>query len=280
VLRALRRDVLPLTVVVSIAYEGEHGANVQHRVTGATVEDLRRSLEEITGEEGALLRAIRRPLTVERLGRHPLGNLVIASLAAAFGDYGRASIWLGEQLGVDGAVLPATVEPVRIDLASPAEAPGDADLSPARTLRQLRFVGERIESPEAAVSAIAGARWALLAPGSLYRSMLSVAATPAIASALRATQARVIWIANLEPGSDETARMSGLDHLRALKLHGIPVDVALLDPSAGIKLQPSDLAACGGEALLRPMRSGGSDAEHEPDLLQAALAGLIGYPTR
>ena len=60
------------------------------------MEDLRRSLESLSGEEGALVRAIRRPLTIERLGKQPLGNLVIASVASAFGDYETASRWLGE----------------------------------------------------------------------------------------------------------------------------------------------------------------------------------------
>ena len=51
-------------------------------------------------------------MTIERLGRQPLGNLMIGSVARAFGDYGTATKWLGEKLGVAGAVLPATTQPV------------------------------------------------------------------------------------------------------------------------------------------------------------------------
>ena len=111
-LRALRGADIRLTVIVSIAYDGEEDRDPQERLTGAGVDELRRSLEALSGE-GPLLRAIRRPLKVEQLGRHRLGNLALASAAAAFGDYSRASIWLGEQLGIDGAVLPATIEPTR-----------------------------------------------------------------------------------------------------------------------------------------------------------------------
>jgi 2-phospho-L-lactate transferase/gluconeogenesis factor (CofD/UPF0052 family) len=171
VIRALHGAEVRLTVIVSIAYDPKLGGDPHERLTGAGVEDLRRSLEALSGE-GALLRAIRRPLTVEQLGRHRLGNLALASAAAAFGDYSRASIWLGEQLGIDGAVLPATNEPTRqeIDVVDHA-AMFKPSRGRRRKVRKLRFAGETPRSPDAATGAIDGADWVLLAPGALYRSV-------------------------------------------------------------------------------------------------------------
>jgi 2-phospho-L-lactate transferase/gluconeogenesis factor (CofD/UPF0052 family) len=263
VLRALRGQGTPLTVIVSIAYQAGNGDDVQRRITGASVEDLRRSLEALSGEERPLLRAIRRPLTIERLGRHPLGNLVIASAASAFEDYGRASVWLGEQLGIEGAVLPATREPVRWEI------------DPSR---RLRFTGDRLDSPAAAIHAIERSQCAMLAPGSLYRSVLATAAVPDLATALSMAPSRVLWIANLAPGSDEPPNTTAMDHLRALKLNGIRVDSVLYDPSAELTRDATALERDGVEAIPRAVRSTRDPRRHDPKRLRAALGELITLP--
>jgi uncharacterized cofD-like protein len=276
VLRALRGEDITPTVIVSIAYEGASGGDAQHRLAGASVDDLRRSLEVLTDEEGALLRAIRRPRSLEGLGRHPLGNLLIASAAAAFDDYSRASAWLGEQLGVAGAVLPATIEPVRREIKPAEEGEAGADAGdPGQGVSRLGFLGDNVKSPDAAVAAINDARWVLLAPGPLYRSVLSSAAVPDLARALKATRARVLWIANLEPDPAEAANLTAIDHLLALRAHGVRVDVVLHDPSATLRFDPSELTSYGVESVPRELRSSANPARHDPERLRSVLRGLI-----
>lgn len=273
VLKALRDQDGDLTVIVSIANDQES----QELPNARAVEDLRRSLEALTGEEGALLRAIRRPLTIGRLGEEPLGNLVLGSVASAFGDYGTASRWLGEKLGIAGAVLPATTQPVLRKIEPLAEGFPDApSVSTGHELKRLRFASDQIETPAAAISAIEEARWVLLAPGSLYRSMLSTAAVPEMASALSRTPGQVVWIASVAPGSRETAGMAGVDYLRALRLHAVRVDVVLHDPSATLRFDASVLASYGVRSVARPLRSRRDHALHDPAMLRAALEEMIG----
>ena len=275
VILALRGQDTPLTVIASIAYEPDHGDEVRQRVTGASVEDLRRSLEALSVEEGALVRAIRRPLTFERLGRHPLGNLVIASTAAGFDDYGQASMWLGEQLGVGGWVLPATTEPVRREIEPVTEAVSGGE---ERTYARLRLVADRVEAPDAAVRAIERAQCVILAPGSLYRSVLATAAVPELASALRRTDAPVVWVANLEPDSDEAANFSSMDYLLALRMHGVRVDVVLHDPSATLTFEPDELEVYGVRSMVRPLRARTDPGAHDPRLLGFALDDVMSSP--
>jgi uncharacterized cofD-like protein len=263
-------------VIVSIAYRPGDGDEVQRRVTGSSVEDLRRSLEALSAEERPLLRAIRRPLTIERLGRHPLGNLVIASAASAFDDYGRASAWLGEQLGIEGAVLPATTELVRweiepFDDTRAPSFPGDPAARPCR----LRFIDHRVDSPAAAIDAIEQSEHALLAPGSLYRSVLPTAAVPDLAAALQTTAGRVLWIASLERDPEQPGTMTAIDHLQALRLNGVRVDAALFDPSAALGFDASELARYGVEAIPRALKSNRNPRVHDPKRLRSALGELI-----
>lgn len=275
VLRALRGADIRLTVIVSIAHDAGQGGDPQQRLTGAGVEELRRSLEALSGE-GPLLRALRRPLTIEQLGRHRLGNLALASAAAAFGDYSRASIWLGEQLGVDGAVLPATIEPTRQQIKVVDQV---AMLKPQRgrrrRVRKLQFVGDLTRSPDAAITAIEEADWVLLAPGALYRSVLPTAAVPDVSAALARTSARVVWIANLEPDPLEGQNLSAIEHLLVLRMHGVRVDLVLHDESAALKFDSAELTEHGAESVSRALRSRTDPALHAPERLHAALSRLL-----
>jgi uncharacterized cofD-like protein len=275
VLSALRSAATRLTVITSIADEGDWEGDARERLTGP-VGDLRRSLEALSDEDAALLHAIRRPLTVDGVGQHPLGDLTLTAAADALGGYGRASMWLGEQLGIDGAVLPATIEPARrqieeIGLAAPGKATGER----GRSVRRLRFGEGRTDSPEAAVAAIRSAQWVLLAPGELYRHMLSTCAVPDLSAVLATTSARVVWIASLAPDPRDAPDLTATDHLLALRLHGIRVDAVLHDPSATLVVDISELAAIGVESVPRPLRSASDPGTHDPERLHAALSELL-----
>ncbi len=277
VLVALRAEQIAPTVIVSMAYDGASGGEAGHRLPDDAVDDLRRSLEALTGEQSALLRAIRRRLAFEPLGEHSLGNLVIASVAAAFGDYSRASSWLGEQLGVAGAVLPATIEPVRREIGPIAAGPTREFSGEVRQkLSRVRFLGDKVKSPGSAVASINDAQWVLLAPGALYRSVLSTAALPDLASALKTTSGRVLWIANLEPDPVDAASLTATDHLLALRAHGVRVDALLYDPTATLTFDPSELAGYGLEPIARRLRSGADNVRHDPEKLRSVLRELIG----
>jgi uncharacterized cofD-like protein len=279
VLRALRDDDAELTVIVTVADDGGSSGDLRRRRGGAAVGDLRRSLVALTGGEVALARAFTRPLTINRLGCHPLGNLVIQSLAEAFGDLGSATQWLCERLGISGLVLPATGEPVSLiaEMRGKVVHGESAIGATPGEIRRLRFVPERPKVPDAVLEAIGQANWVLLAPGSLFTSVLAASAVPDVASALARTSARVLWICNLEPDAIETAGMTASDHLAALRRHGVRVDSVLYDPAATLRFDAAQLANQHLEPLARPLRNG-APGVHDPALLRAVLDELFGCP--
>jgi uncharacterized cofD-like protein len=276
VLRAMRPEGAELTVIVTVADDGGSSGELRRRGAGPAVGDLRRSLVALTGDEVPLGRAFRRPVTVNGLGRHPLGNLLILSIADAFGDLARATEWLGERLGISGTVLPATSEPVSLVADADGELiHGESAIGLAQTrIRRLRFHPERPAIPGAALEAIDQADFVLLAPGSLFTSVLAATALPDVAAALTRTAARVVWICNLEADMIETAGMAGIDHLDGLEDHGVRVDVALYDPRASLKFEAQELA---GRAIEpRPRSLQGHRGIHDPALLRAELRALFG----
>ena len=190
---ALRDDGAELTAIVTVADDGGSSGELRRRTGGPAVGDLRRSLVALGDGEVALTRAFNLPLTVDRLGRHPLGNLLILSLASAFGDLEKASEWLCERLGIGAVVLPATIEPVSLVADAGGKLiHGESAIGATRAkLRRLHFSPARPTVPDAVPAAIEHADWVLLAPGSLFTSVLAASALPDVARALRAP--RRLW---------------------------------------------------------------------------------------
>lgn len=276
VLSAMRPEGAELTVVVTVADDGGSSGELRRRGAGPAVGDLRRSLVALTADETPLGRAFRRPVTVSGLGRHPLGNLMILSIADAFGDLPRATEWLGQRLGISGTVLPATAEPVTLVAeVDGGLLHGESAIGVSATrIHRLHFLPERPDIPGAVLEAIDHADFVLLAPGSLFTSVLAATALPDVAAALAGTAARVVWICNLEADMIETAGMAGIDHLAALQDHGVRVDVALYDPRASLKFDAQELAERGLEPRPRSLE-GGRRGMHDPKRLRAQLRALF-----
>jgi uncharacterized cofD-like protein len=271
VLRALRESHYELTVIVATAEDATQGTRPTN-VSDPAVAELLESLEALTDDEQALARAIRRPLAIDRLGRHPLGNFVIQTLATGFGDLGEASAWLGEQLGISGWVLPATIEPVKFKIDA---ARADAQTGQGLARLRLTFLPDRPRVSTTVIGAIERAHLALLAPGSLFSRVLAACAIPDIAAALADTPARVVWICNREPATGETAN----DQLAVLQRHSVRVDAALYDPAAALRLSPAQLTNQGVELIARNLGDPVSRM-HDRELLRAALTELAaGAPT-
>jgi uncharacterized cofD-like protein len=270
VLRTLRDLDNPLTVIVATAESADGGPTADPDAEPA-LSELRRSIDALTDDRAALARALRRPLTLDRLGSHPLGNLVLGSLASAFGDLGVASIWLGDQLGIGGAVVPATVDPLSYVIEPERRVSRRAELAGGPEPRRLRLIPERPQTSRTATDAIAEADLIVLAPGALFSGILAVSAIPAIRQAVRAAPGRVLWVANLEFEAGDSLH----DQLDALQRHQVRVDAVLFDPATDPPVDADRLVAEGVEAIARRLGVPAT-GEYSYELLGAALSDVLG----
>jgi uncharacterized cofD-like protein len=276
VIQALREEGHQLTVIVTTADDGGSSGELRRVSGGPAVGDLRRALVALSRDDDPLARAFAHPLDVRPVGPHPLGNLVIHSIAQAFDDLQAASDWLAKHLNASGQVLPATLEPVSlIAEAGQGVIEGESAIGSAcETIRRLRFDPPRPQVSSRVRDAIADADWILLAPGSLFTSVLAVCALPDIASALELTPARVVWICNLAGQPGETAGMSALAHLRALRRHGVRIDTVIHDPEAEVHFTSAQLAHARLDGVSRRLQGTEPDS-HEPELLRHVLHELF-----
>ena len=143
-------------------------------------------------------------------------------------------------------------------------------------IRRVELVPGDVAADPEAVGAIRDADQVVLAPGSLFTSLLPVLVVPEIRRAVADTRAQVVLVGNLTPQVPETEGLDGVDHLRAVLEHGARVDVLLAPPlaAAGLAVDDDAVRACG----VRPVRAevaAPSAHGHDPARLAQALGDLL-----
>jgi uncharacterized cofD-like protein len=205
------------------------------------------------------------------LDGHPLGNLVIAGLAAATGDFAAALEEAGRMLGAVGHVLPATTEPVvLVAEADSGAVSGEVAVAGAGKISAVALVPRDVHSPPAAIEAILAADQVVLGPGSLFTSILPAALPPAVHRALAATSAQRVYVCNVVATERETQGYDVAAHVDALAAHGVDVDVVLADPARlpvgepAVPVVTRSVAATDG-------------VSHDAERLASALSDLLGW---
>ncbi|MGH9154788.1 MAG: gluconeogenesis factor YvcK family protein [Acidimicrobiales bacterium] len=258
-----------ICAVVSVADDGGSSGRLRDAFAIPAPGDLRRCLVAL-GDAGSVWgRAFEHRFDAGELEGHALGNLIIAGLAAAGGDFLGALDEAGRLVGAVGRVLPASSTPVVLKAdANGGEVRGQVAVATAGRIASVSLVPPDAEAPPAAVAALAGADQIVLGPGSLFTSVLAAAIVPALRRAIAAAAAPTIYVCNLRPQDPETAGYDVAAHVDALRAHGVVPDMVLWDPVA---IEPGTIGLPAVAAdLSRPSGDG-----HDPGKLAGALAHLL-----
>ena len=275
-LSAARHYAGDLCAIVSVADDGGSSGRLRAAFGIPPPGDLRRCLVALADPESPWTAAFEYRFSAGGLEGHAFGNLVLAGLAEATGDFSQALLEAGRVLGAAGRVLPATTEPVTLKavVRSP-DGNGDTSIEGQVAVQEtggiagVSIVPADARPPDAALEALAAADQVVIGPGSLFTSVLAVVAVPALREALAATPGRKVYVCNLRPQQPETAGYDVAAHVDALQSHGLDVDVVLCHPDAlprGIVSVP---------CIERPVARDDGLA-HDPVRLAAALSDLVG----
>ncbi|MBM3675216.1 MAG: uridine diphosphate-N-acetylglucosamine-binding protein YvcK [Actinobacteria bacterium] len=276
-LSAARCYASEITAVVSMADDGGSTGRLRRDLGVPAPGDLRKCLVALAADpDGAWARAYEHRFGVGELAGHPLGNLMLVGLYETLGDMGRALAEAGAVLGAVGRVLPATPDSVVLtaDVEGRAvEGQVAVQNAPGR-IRRVELVPADVPAGEGVVETIEQADQVILAPGSLYTSLLPALCVPAVARALRDTRAIVVQVGNLAPQVPETAGLAGIDHVRAVLEHGGRVDRLVVHEGGELSVAPEEVRALGVELVIAPVARPGALA-HDPAGLAIVLATLL-----
>lgn len=276
-LRALREYAGEITAVVSVADDGGSSGRLRRDLDVPAPGDLRRCLVALADDAGPWPAAFEHRFRSGELADHALGNLVIVGLAETLGDLTAALDEAGRMLGATGRVLPATTGPVSMTATVGDErVTGQTAIAHAgkhERIREVRLTPADAPASKDAVDAIAAADQIVIAPGSLYTSIVAVLCVPGIRAAIESARGQVVQVANLEL-ENETTGHDGADHLAAVRDHGGRVDTFLYDPDHGPAVDPERVRALGALPIAGPIAAEGG-AGHDPRQLAKALSALL-----
>lgn len=268
-IEAGRRYASVVTAIVSVADDGGSSGRLREALGIPAPGDLRRCLVALS-DDSPLRTAFDHRFDAGDLAGHPVGNILIAGLTVATGDFVRALEEAARLLGVtDGCVLPATCDPVVLKAeAEDGTVHGQVNVAQAGRIIHVSLVPPDPEAPAQAVEAILDADQVVLGPGSLFTSVVAAVAVPALREALGATPAQVVYLCNLS-GSTETVGYDVAAHVDALVAHGVTPGVVVYDPE-GLPVGCVDESV---EAVAADVKSTIAPG-HDPQRLAKVLARL------
>lgn len=158
---------------------------------------------------------------------HTLGNILLTALEKSTGNFAEAVETASDILRINGTVIPATLDNVRLKMEWPAasyilngERVIDADYfryDPRKAKLSL------LPAPKVnpmAIRAIEQADIVLIAPGDLYTSLGPLLVIDGIGDALRRTDALVAYVCNLVTKDGQTNGFSVTDHAAEIERFG------------------------------------------------------------
>jgi len=155
---------------------------------------------------------------------HSFGNLLLTALEKITGDFSEAVETASDILRVNGMVIPATLDNVRLKMEWPkgslilhGERVIDAELfkNDPRTA-SLSLVPLATSNPTA-LAAIEQADIVVVAPGDLYTSLGPLLVIDGIGEALKKTHAMKIYVSNLVSKQGQTDKFTVSDHAAELE---------------------------------------------------------------
>jgi uncharacterized cofD-like protein len=276
VLRAAREYAGTITGIVSVADDGGSSGRLRRDFGVPAPGDLRRCLVALAGNETVWRDAFEHRFGGGELGGHALGNLVIVGLTETLGDFTAALQEAGRLLDAVGRVLPATTDAVvlKADVEGEAVEGQVAVQNSAGRIRRVELVPSDAAPPTEAIAAVATADQVVLAPGSLYTSLLPVLCVRDLRAAVAAAAGKVLQVANLRPQQPETAGLDATDHLLAVKEHGARVDAFLYQHHGVLAADDTVIREWGVEPVPADVARG-DGLVHDPGRLAGALRALL-----
>lgn len=234
VLRGLKPYTSNITAIVTVSDDGGSSGRLRRDLGVLPPGDLRNNIAALADDEKLMTQLFQYRFQSGDLEGHSFGNLFIAALAAVSGDHSdnrnslaEALTETGRVLNIQGRVLPATLDDVRLEAM--VRLNGTSRVIRVRGESQIAEIDGQIEEislspveitayPES-VQAILDADLIVIGPGSLYTSILPNLLVPGIADALRATSAYKIYVCNVALQPVETGGYTVAEHVLALERH-------------------------------------------------------------
>jgi uncharacterized cofD-like protein len=160
-------------------------------------------------------------------GGHSFGNILLSALEKVTGNFSEAIETASEILRVNGTVIPATLDNVRLKMEWPqtsvilrGERVIDAEYFEHDPRKATLSLVPTAHANPMALRAILEADLVVIAPGDLYTSLGPLLVIDGVGDALRKTKAKIVYVSNLVTKKGQTEGFSVSDHADEIERFG------------------------------------------------------------
>ena len=297
-LRGLKLYTKNLTAIVTMADDGGGSGRLRKDLGMLPPGDIRSCLEALANAEPLMAQLMHYRFCEGTLAGQSFGNLFLAALNGIMPSFDRAVESMSQVLAITGRVLPVTTADVQLEATfeNGASVVGESRIFRCKKeqdcrIRRVRLIPEHPRALPAAVEALEEAEVIVLAPGSLYTSIIPNFLVSGIADAVRQSRALKIYVLNIMTQDGETDGYDADDHVRAILEHAgpgvmdvciandAPVPPEIMEPYAKegvsqLELRREDLEQMGLAVRTFPLLEPGRYIRHNSDALARAILSV------
>ncbi len=225
VLSGLRKHAADLTAVISMADDGGSTGILREEFGVLPPGDIRRALVALSRSDKRLLSDLfnYRFENGGGLKGHAFGNIMLTALEKITGSFEDAVDEAARLLGVEGTVLPVTLDDVRLvaELEDGSEIVGETNIDIPKHDGNLKIkrvtLRPRARLNPRARSAILLADMVVICPGDLYTSLAPNLLVEGMPETLKKSKAKKVYVINLLTKWGETNGFTARDFINALE---------------------------------------------------------------
>lgn len=223
-LRGIKKHTSDITAIVTVADNGGGSGKLREEMNIVPPGDIRNCLVALANTEPIMKQLLQYRFKEGTLKGQSFGNLFLATLADLSGNFEKAVQVTSNVLAITGKVLPVTLENVQLYATFEDNVciEGETQIveyskSHHKMITHIRLEPENPKPAEEVIEAIEEAEVILLGPGSLYTSIVPNLLISEVASAIQASKAEKIYIANMMSQPGETTGFTVEDHIKELE---------------------------------------------------------------
>jgi len=217
-LSALKKYTTQIAAIVSMADDGGSTGVLRDELGTLPPGDVRQCLVALS-DSPKVRELFEYRFDTGTFGGHSFGNILLTALEKITGDFSQAVETASEILRIRGAVIPATLDNVRLkmewkskSLVLHGERVIDSEYFQHDPRRAKLSLLPAAKPNEMALAAIEQADIVVVAPGDLYTSLGPLLVIDGIGEALARTNAKVFYVANLVSKQGQTDSFTVSDH--------------------------------------------------------------------
>ena len=228
-LRGLKQYTENISAIVTVADDGGGSGMLRQDLGMPPPGDIRSCMEALANTEPVMRELLHYRFTEGSLAGQSFGNLFLAALNGISPSFDAAVRRMSQVLAITGRVLPVTTADVQLEATfeNGASVVGESHIFRCKKeqdcrIRRVRLIPEHPRALPAAIEALEQAEVIVLAPGSLYTSIIPNLLVDGIVDAIRRSRALKVYVCNVMTQDGETEGYTVSDHIRALFKHSCP----------------------------------------------------------